>query len=486
LGLRMHRYITKDIFLKTITCPRLGWLVRYGKIEKITQFTLGEKFRIEQGLDIGKRARELYPDGFLVNDRNIVSASAQTKALMQNQDVKVIFESTFWVDGYAAKADILKREDSGWHLIEVKSSINDKREFIDDIGYTSMVLNRTIDICKYSLLLISKNYRLGMGNEQLFVEVDHTDEVRDRIEEFAQLWEPVKNIIGQTLQPKAELRFECRKCLLFNDCLGKHVENHVFDLPRLSKSKFKKLTEQNIFHIENISSIFPLTKNQTIVKDCVQEGKNYIGESLRRALESIIFPAYYLDFETVMTAIPLYPDIPPYTSLPTQYSIHKCSKVGNVVNHSEYLADPDKDCRREIAENLIKDLDREGSIIIYSSYEKTTVNNLIKLYSDLCEDLESLKRRMVDLEKIIRKNFYHPDFHGSYSIKKTLPVLVPDMTYDGMEIPNGDTALVVFALLARGKYRDKEAEVIKKNLLAYCKLDTLAMVKLHHRLEEYM
>ena len=92
--------------------------------------------------------------------------------------------------------------------------------------------------------------------------------------------------------------------------------------------------------------------------------------------------------------------------------------------------------------------------------------------------------RIVDLEAIIRKHFYHPDFHGSTSIKKTLPVLVPDMSYDGLEIANGDTAMSAFALMAQGHYDDEKMETIRRNLLDYCRQDTLAMVKLHERLLE--
>lgn len=197
------------------------------------------------------------------------------------------------------------------------------------------------------------------------------------------------------------------------------------------------------------------------------------------------WPAYYLDFETVMTAIPLYPDIAPYTQIPTQYSIHVCSKPGDITNHSEYLADPSKDCRRELARKLLYDLRGKGSIIAYGNFEKVVINSLAELYPDLSEKLQDLTSRMVDLEGIIRKNFYHPDFCGSTSLKSVLPVLAPDLSYDDLEIADGDSAMAAFAYLALSRYQAKEAEVVKRNLLEYCKRDTLAMVKLHQRLTEY-
>jgi hypothetical protein len=164
-----------------------------------------------------------------------------------------------------------------------------------------------------------------------------------------------------------------------------------------------------------------LTENQLRVKNYVKSNSLFVGDKLRNELNVIVWPAYYLDFETTQTAIPLYPDMPPYTSIVTQYSIHKCSAPGNVIDHLEFLADESKDDRKELAKHLIKDLEGEGSIITYSSFEKTTINNLARRFPDISGELNSLINRIVDLEAIIRKNIYHPDFHGSTSIKWTLP-----------------------------------------------------------------
>jgi hypothetical protein len=257
-------------------------------------------------------------------------------------------------------------------------------------------------------------------------------------------------------------------------------------MPRLSQPKFKDLLSQGIVQIEDIPDNFTLTENQLRVKNCVKSSSSFIGDKLRNELNAIVWPAYYLDFETTQTAIPLYLDMPPYTSLVTQYSIHKCSAPGKVIDHFEFLADETKDDRWELVGHLTKDLEEEGSIITYSNYEKTTINNLARRFPDISGELNSLIYRIVDIEAIIRKNLYHPDFHGSTSIKRTLPALVPEMSYEGLEIRNGDEAMATFACLAQGKYGDSEVETIKNHLLEYCKQDTLAMVTLHQQLVEYI
>ncbi len=478
--------VSKRVFLDCLVCPTLGWLARSAGF-RTTELTLGERFRMEQGIHIGKRARKLYPEGVLVVDVDTESALESTKTLMGDPSITVIFEGAFMIDGFTARADILKREDGSWHMIEVKSSVNDKEEFIDDMAYTTMVIDRCgLDICSVSLVLVSREFRLGMGDERLFVEIDHTDEVLERVEVFKSSWEQVETITKGQVKPEPQLQLKCGRCEVFRECLGKDIENSIFDVRRLSQSKFDQLKELGVVRLEDIPEEFPLTGKQARVRNCVQAKKPLVGDRLEGELMSISWPTCYLDFETVMTAMPLYPEVAPYTQLPIQYSIHRCSEPGTVIDHFEYLADPSRDCRRELAGKLIDDLKGEENIIVYSSFEKTVIRNLALLFPDLAPELNLLADRLVDLEVIIRKNFDHPGFHGSTSIKVTLPVLVADMSYDELAISDGSSAMAAFAYLAIGKYGDDEVETIRRDLLEYCAQDTLAMVRLHQRLSEYV
>ncbi len=446
-----------------------------------TELTLGERFRIEQGLEVGRRARSLCPDGKLTS-LNFGAALEETKKALADKSVPFIFEGAFLIDNFAARADVLERVDEGWHLVEVKSATNDREEFIDDMAYTAMVVGRCgLDIGRVSLLLVSRDYRLGMPDEKLFVEIDHTDEVLTRVEELKPLWQEIDEITRAPEKPAPCLIYECRQCELFGECLGKDIENHVFNLPRLNKAKFDELAALGISRIEDIPDGFSLTEHQARVVDCVRRNEPFIGEGLRDELSAVIWPAYYLDFETVMTAIPLYADIAPYTQIPTQYSIHKCSEVGLIDSHFEYLADPSRDCWEELARKLISSLGENGSIIAYSNFERAIINGLARLLPDLAERLLSLTDRIVDLEAIVRKYYYHRGFCGSTSIKRVQPVLIPEVPYEELDIANGDSASAAFAYMALGK--DPDPETTRKNLLEYCKLDTLAMVKLHQYLD---
>ncbi|PKB73665.1 MAG: hypothetical protein BZY75_00630 [SAR202 cluster bacterium Io17-Chloro-G7] len=484
------RNLSKTLFLNTITCPTLGWELRNEDIidqDLQAPKTRGELFRVEQGLEIGSRARTLYPTGLLIEEKDMDKAAASTRQAMADPSNRIIFEAAFRVDGTAARADVLIRDGAGWRLVEVKSSANDRGNYIDDMAYTVMVLSQArIEITQASLLLISKDYRLGMSNSDLFVEVDHTEEVLIRAEALRQIWPNIIEETSRTKKPEPVLKIACRKCPLFSQCMGNEVENHVFKIPRLSPKKFDQLTEAGIVRIEDIPATFPLTERQTIMWESVQAQKPTVRDGLGNELAQVMWPAHYLDFESVMTAIPLYPDIAPYSQIPTQYSSHCCDDVGNVISHAEFLCDHTKDSRLELAQRLIEDLPGEGSIIVYSNFEKTIIKGLANILPPLAPSLESLLGRIVDLQDIIIKNFYHPDFGGSVSLKSTLPALVPSMSYSHLNIAEGETAMVTFAYLAMGRYSGQFAETERQNLLEYCKQDTMAMVMLHQRLDEFV
>jgi CRISPR/Cas system-associated exonuclease Cas4 (RecB family) len=476
--------MTKRIFLKARECQSLGWIMRSGDFAIIAaEPPLNQKFLMEQGIEIQKRARCLYPEGLLIDSKDMASAAEKTKQVMHDPDTSVIFEGTFFSGGLTARADILKREEDGWHLIEVKSSTNDKKEFIDDMAYTYLVMNQCgYRISRVSLLLLNKEFRLGMPGGTLFVEIDHTRDVLEKVKEFESLWQSLEEITRGPSMPKPSLRYECKKCEVFRDCVGEGIDNHIFDLPRLSTSKFQELLTRGIVCIEDIPPEISLTEPQERVRECVQGRFTSIESGLKEVLKLIQWPVFYLDFETFMTAIPLYQDTAPFAQIPFQYSIHACSERFGCVIHCEYLADSTRDCRRELAERLVGDLSGEGSIVVYTSFEERIIRSLADMFPDLKQELTSLADRIIDLEKVIRSHVYHPEFHGRTSIKVVLPVLVPGMSYDQLEIREGDTAMATFAYMALGKYSPQEIEEIRKNLLKYCKHDTLAMVALHKEL----
>jgi hypothetical protein len=181
--------ITKNLFFTTMACPTYGWLLQSG-LPRQPLSPAGE-LRIEEGIEIHRRARNLFPDGVLVSGDNETSAQT-TQQLISDPNTTAIFEATFIHKNFVAKADILLRDNSSWIVIEVKSNVNDKQELVDDLAYTAFVSQSAgLSISTCSLFLIDKNYRLGMPDKNLFVEIDHSAEVLERAGEFSELF-PVR------------------------------------------------------------------------------------------------------------------------------------------------------------------------------------------------------------------------------------------------------------------------------------------------------
>lgn len=478
----MKETISKSIYLNSVACSTLGWNLRNSSSSK-TQPTLAQQFRMDQGAEIGKRARSLYPTGVFLGAHDLEDAAEETRRLTATGAQSTIFEATFIVDEFVAKADILLKEGTGWHLIEVKSNVNLKDELLDDLAYTYLVASRAgVKISRASLLLISKEFRLGMEPKKLFIERDCTGECSEKAKALETYWEKIRQATSAAVAPTPKLISACKSCDIFSDCLGKGIDNHIFDIPRLSAKKLDALKAEGIFRIQDIPEDFDLTEIQERIRVAVTTNQAWIGPSLASSLSGVKWPAAYLDFETMMMALPPYPETAPYTQIPTQYSIHLCSAVGKVDAHVEYLSHPQKDSRRELAESLIRDLREAATIVTYSSFEKTTVTALASLFPGLHAELMQIIGRMFDLEGTIRGNYYHPAFRGGSSVKVTLPALVPHMSYGGLNIADGDSASATFSYMAMGRYNDAELAQLQKDLRVYCAQDTLAMVKLHERL----
>ena len=175
------RDVTKEIFLNTLVCPTLGWVLRNEDVSgqnDSDEQSAGERFRKEQGIEIGRRARSLYPEGILVSSPHFASNCRRTEEFLSDSSTSSIFEGAFQIGVFRARADILIRHSETWKVCEVKSNANLKPELVDDLAYTAMVLGRYgLNISSTFLLLISGDHRLGMDNEHLFVESDLTEEV---------------------------------------------------------------------------------------------------------------------------------------------------------------------------------------------------------------------------------------------------------------------------------------------------------------------
>jgi hypothetical protein len=243
-----------------------------------------------------------------------------------------------------------------------------------------------------------------------------------------------------------------------------------------------ELAGTGIESINDIPDDFPLNERQRRACTSVQKGEPWFSEELGKELRSLKYPLFFMDFETVNSAIPRFPGMRPYDQLPFQWSVHVLREPGAEPEHHEFLATDTTDPRREFITSLCSVLGKSGSIVVYSAFESQRLSELAAWLPEFAGRIKKIQRRLWDLLPVVRSHVYHPAFAGSYSIKKVLPALVPGMTYEGMEVADGTDAGLAWESLVRGSLDQSEREKTRKALLDYCGQDTLALVRLVEKL----
>jgi predicted RecB family nuclease len=297
----------------------------------------------------------------------------------------------------------------------------------------------------------------------------------------------LQQVAVQTEPPEIEPGEHCHapyNCQYWGHCTRewKELKNPIKGLRRLAKTKRLELNDRGIEEIADVPEDFKLGKIQARTRKSVIENRAWVSDQLQTALQDFKYPVHHLDFETMGPVIPRFAGTRPFQAIPIQYSNHREEEDGSMT-HLEYLAPPGGDPRRALAERLIADLGSQGSICVYSNYEKTVIGKLAKTFPDLADDLRALVPRLWDLMKVLENHYYHPGFQGSFSIKSVLPVMVPSLSYDALDIHDGMQAAREYER-ALELEDETEREAVFKALREYCGLDTWAMVELRRALAE--
>ncbi len=436
--------------------------------------------RMEEGRQVGEWARESFLDGVLMAERRHEEAVMQTRRLMADPGVSAIFEGAFEHGGLRVRPDILVRQGDAWDLIEVKSSTSVKEEHVEDVALTRHVVEASgVPIAACRLRFLNKDFRLGTPRASLFVDGDVTEKARFDPEETDDRVLKLLGVLEGPTPPEAPTGLHCRNCDHYGECIP---ERHVLSLPNLRERKYGDLCALNVERIADIPDRFSLTGTQARVRKAVVAGRPQVEPGLADALRQVCYPLLFLDFESMQTAFPLYPDTAPYEQIPTQYSLHVLSEPEGELSHREFLHESSTDPRRTLAEQLLSDLGEAGSIVVYHQFEKVRISGLARGFPDLAPALNALLPRLYDLCDVIKQHCYHPEFEGSFSLKQTLPALTQNLRYVDLNIQNGSAATAAYREMIAPETSPDRRQEIAQDLKAYCERDTLAMVRLYEAL----
>lgn len=489
--------LSKTKYCKCVQCKKIIWLNKY-KPELAVQTT--RESVVENGAKVGELAKSLFGkyEGIEFNiDLNVMIE--QTKELLKNKP-NIITEASFNYNNNFCSVDILKNDEDGVEIYEVKSSTEIHNIYIDDASYQCYILsNLGLNVKKVCIVYINNQYVLGKELEidKLFNIEDITDiamskqnEIKNNIEMLNKYME----VHNENNEPITDIGIKCSEphdCEYWEYCTRNLPKPNIFDIAggMRKDKKFEKYYEGKIsFEELQYEDLNPKYLEQIDFELHDLEPK-IDKDAIREIMDSLVYPLYFIDYETFQLAVPEIEGTRPYQQLPFQYSLHIIESKGAPIEHKEFLAEVgDKDFIRHFAESMIKDMPRNGSVIIYNkSFEPARNNEIARMYPDLKEEMDRLNSNMVDfLEPFKQRKYYTKEMHGSASIKAVLPALYPDdpeLDYHNLPVVhNGGEASEAFLSL-KDKNKEEQEE-IRHGLLVYCELDTYAMVKLWEKFKE--
>ncbi len=487
--------ISKSQYLKGIQCPKALWLYR-NRRDLAPEIGEGQQFIFDTGHEVGVLAQKYFGEGLEITEPYYkIKQAIQTTNRAVRQGKGLIFEATASSKiGAYSRIDILKKVDTSgtWDLIEVKSSTGVKDYHIDDMALQRHAFTGAGYRIRKSILMHVNNGYVRKGEldlKGLFTLEDCTELVKDRLAEVGPIVKDLIKLINSGNEPEIEIGAHCTNpfdCDFIPYCWDHVPDYSVYDI--FSGQKLEALLDKNLLNISEIPDDFESTERQSVDINAYKDNRIHRDiPAITEFLEELKYPLYYLDYETISPAVPLFDNSSPYETIPFQFSLHIQSKKGSALKHVEFLHTGTDDPRPDLLETLVKSCRKRGSIVVYNkSFEAGVNNKLAERYPDYKDPLEKINNRMVDLLVPFRSRYlYHPEMEGSASLKSVLPAFVPDLTYEGLAINNGEMASIYYSRCIRGLVPEEDKGQIFEDLREYCKLDTLAEVKLIEVLYQY-
>ena len=484
----MPQLLSKTKYLDGLQCPRLIW-TQIHEPEKIPETDPVTQYVFDQGHQVGYLAKKLFPGGIDVPQNSFMGNIDMTKGLLKER--KPLFEAGILAGKLYSRVDILSPAgEEGWDIVEVKSSTSVKDVHIDDVAFQRYCCNQSgLNVRKCYLALINNQYvRDGeIDPEGLFNIHDVTDQVEEASVGIQDRIDDIMEVISQETCPEMIIGPHCRdpyECPL-TDCWDHLPEHNIFSLYYSGKKAFE-MYDSGIVTVGEIPDGYKLSDKQRVQQACVASGEPHVDrEAIHGFLSSLEYPLYYLDFETIGPAVPLFDGIRPYQNIPFQFSLHVVKDEFSQPEHFSFLADNTDDPRPALLFELQNALGNSGSIIAYSKgFEEGILRDLAKAFPNYSNWIEQVCSRLVDLLAPFRNfDYYHPAQKGSASLKAVLPAIT-DKGYEDLDINDGQLASISFLSATFGNMPEDERVKVMIDLKQYCGRDTEGMIWIVDRLRE--
>lgn len=492
------RILSKSKIMAYRQCPKRLWLeVNHPEWREDSSATQAS---FSVGHQVGDIAQHLYdPEGTGVlidaQSEGFEKAFSRTQSLLQTR--QPVFEAGFKAEGALAFADVMLpvANSNDWRMVEVKSSTSVKDIYRDDVAVQTFVARASgVPLRSVALTHIDSGWIYpGDGNYcGLLVEADLTHEATER-EQQVRLWiADAQKVLKEPTEPEIRTGEQCSSpydCGFLAHCQSQEPQATIpiHWLPgRLPNRLTNWLEANNVIELSEVPDEL-LNEKQQRVKNVTLSGQVWFDQpGAAKALAQYKLPAYFLDFETIQFAVPIWKGTRPYQQIPFQFSVHKLNRAGRL-EADAFLDLSGNDPSAAFAHKLIHSCGKRGPIYVYNAgFETARIRELAERFPNLSTELLALNARVVDLLPVAREFYYHPDQHGSWSIKAVLPAMCPDLKYSDLAgVQDGGMAMDAFLEAIARETSDTRKEEIRQQLLAYCNLDTFAMVRIWAEFTEY-
>jgi hypothetical protein len=494
--------LSKSKFILGQQCHKSLWLNANG-IKPTNPPDDSSKERLSAGNEVGEEAKKLFPGGveipFIIGNDGFNKMCDLTRAAIKSGN-HTIYEASFIKEGIFIRVDIMHLSPEGWDIYEVKSSSGLRPYHKEDASLQWYVLDKVIDLELndiYVITLNNKYYKKGDIDPTKLFTLNHLSSfvlsnqinVKDELDK-------ILDLANSDIEPEIQIGSHCKKphsCEYLDRCWPKNTKdlNSVFRLYRLNTDKKLSLYNQGIDTFEKLDPSIKLSSTQLNQIKAYEISEPIINKiKINSFIEAVNYPISYFDFETFTDAVPIYDGQRAHMQMPFQYSLHIQNSENSEhdeLAHYEFIADINKDPRRAIAESLLKNLPKSGTIMAYNqSFEISRIKDLAEHFPDIAPDLLKLNGRFLDLIIPFRGGgYYHHDFGGGFSIKKVLPALCADdkrLDYKKLDISNGGMASAKYKQM-RSQSKE-EISLTRKKLFDYCWLDTYAMYAIYSKLQD--
>lgn len=474
--------LTKTAYLAYTHCPKRFWLEqRHPHLASPPDSAIQRRRRIGQKVD--DLAQEQFPNGRLIPQNVHPKEMMQLTTQSITDGTETLFQATFAVDDLHVRTDILTKTMNGWRLIEVKSNSSVKPEHLSDLAFQTHVLGQVgIDVTETAVFHLNSDCR-HPDLTNLFTLTNVTADTQPLLAQIPNDINLMRQALLAPQPPNISISRHCTKphpCPFYDHC-WKDVDGlTIYDIPRLSAKREQPLQNADILYLTDIPSNYLLTSTQRAFVDFIVQEKIKIDRAaIQQQLGKLIYPLYFFDFETIDYAIPQFNGCKPYQQVPFQYSCH-ILKADGKLTHREYLHSEADDPRRSLINALLEDIGDVGSIIVYHApFERKRLQELAEAFPEHAPRLSNMMDRLWDQLNIFKKHYRDYRFGKSNSLKAVLPVIAPSLSYKLLDVQDGTQAQVVWEkMIGEGETAVKQQLV--DQLLAYCHLDTLAMVEIHY------